>query len=276
MGVDNSCASSTCRGATADFETYERATGVPVNDLDSMATIGTFSATLIWIALPRQGIFLRESEIADFLALWRYIGHVIGAPTEPWLTDTKHTKLLMESLLYYEIDPSPTSQILATNLIRCLEDRPPMYATDSMLVASARWLNGNELCDRLGLKRPPLYYFALMAAQCLFFMLTCYTYRAVPSWDRWKIEFLRKGFWVMIVESQSGLKGEKSAFEFKYVPEFATLTEMDDSEEARQKTGGVETRNLKWLVIFVVGAGAATWLGVRLTLGIARRVFGGM
>jgi len=249
--------------------------GIPVNDLDSMATIGTFSATLIWLALPRQGIFLREHEIVDYLALWRYIGYVIGAPTETWLSDPKQTKMLMESLLYYEINPSSTSQILATNLIRCLEDRPPMYATDSMLIASARWLNGNELCDRLGLKRPPFYYFALMAAQCLFFMLSCYVYRAVPSWDRWKIKFLRKGFWTMIVESQSGLMGEKSAFEFKHVPEFATLTEMDDSEEAKMKTGGVETRNLKWLVIFVVGGGIATWLGVKVTLGITKRVLGG-
>ena len=33
--------------------------GVPINDLDCVATIGTFSATLIWLSFPRQGIWLR-------------------------------------------------------------------------------------------------------------------------------------------------------------------------------------------------------------------------
>lgn len=33
--------------------------GYPINDLDCVATIGAFSATLIWLSLPRQGIWLR-------------------------------------------------------------------------------------------------------------------------------------------------------------------------------------------------------------------------
>ncbi|TKA49814.1 hypothetical protein B0A49_11805 [Cryomyces minteri] len=48
--------------------------GIPINDLDSIATIGTFSATLIWLSFPRQAISLREQEITDYIALWRYIG----------------------------------------------------------------------------------------------------------------------------------------------------------------------------------------------------------
>ncbi|RWA06237.1 hypothetical protein EKO27_g8866, partial [Xylaria grammica] len=44
--------------------------GVPINDLDSMGTISVFSAAPIWLGLPRQGIRLREQEIADYLALW--------------------------------------------------------------------------------------------------------------------------------------------------------------------------------------------------------------
>jgi len=30
-----------------------RENGIPINDLDSIATIGTFSATLIWLSFPR-------------------------------------------------------------------------------------------------------------------------------------------------------------------------------------------------------------------------------
>ena len=36
--------------------------GIPINDLDCVATIGTFSATLIWLSFPRQGIWMRYEE----------------------------------------------------------------------------------------------------------------------------------------------------------------------------------------------------------------------
>jgi len=244
--------------------------GIPINDLDSIATISIFSAVLVWNALPRQGLFLRQQEIEDYIALWRYIGYVIGSPTDPYMTTPKYARATMESMLYYEINPTETSKILANNIIRCLEDRPPIYVTSSMLIASARWLNGNELCDRLGLARPSAYYWALMGGQCVFYMVMCYVYRAIPSWDRWKIEWLRRAFWIMIVDSKSGLDGQQTMFEFKYVPEFATLTEMDESEEARRKDSGIERRNLKWLL---VGIGVVTvmgWCGWKL----AKRMIG--
>jgi hypothetical protein len=93
----------------------------------------------------------------------------------------------MESLLLNEIDPSETSKILANNIIKSLEAQPPSYASKSFLEVNSRWLNGNSLCDRLGLGRPGIYYWALMAGQCLFFMAICYTYRAIPYLDKRKI-----------------------------------------------------------------------------------------
>lgn len=160
--------------------------GIPINDLDCIATIGTFSATLVWLAFPRQGIFLRKQEILDYIALWRYIGYLTGTPTEPFETPEKARKV-MESLLMNEIDPTETSKILANNVIKSLAGQPPQYASTAFLEASSRWLNGNELCDALGLGRPGWYYWSLMAGQCLFFMAICYTYRMIPYLDRRKI-----------------------------------------------------------------------------------------
>lgn len=91
------------------------------------------------------------------------------------------------------------------------------------------------------------------SGQCFFFTVMCYTYRLFPSRDRQKIDFLKKIFWFMIVESKTGLEGQEAFFEFKYVPEFATLTEMDESGEAKETVRGVEWRNLKWAV-FMVGS----------------------
>ena len=141
--------------------------GIPINDLDQIATIGTFSSTLIWLSFPRQGIFLRKQEIDDYLALWRYIAYIMGIPDE-WFSTQARAKTIMESLLYYEVEPSDMSRTMANNIIFALKEEPPTYASADMLTASARWLNGNELADQLGLKPVSIYYWSLMAGQCLF------------------------------------------------------------------------------------------------------------
>ncbi len=160
--------------------------GIPINDLDCIATIATFSATLIWLSFPRQGIWLRQQEIQDYIALWRLIAHYMGTPTQYFETPTK-ARAMTESLLFTEVDPSETSKVLANNIIKSLEAQPPSYASRDFLYANARWLNGNELADRLGLGQPSLWYWALVAGQCIFFMSLCYFYRSIPYLDRKKV-----------------------------------------------------------------------------------------
>lgn len=245
--------------------------GIPINDLDQIGTIGTFSATLIWLSLPRQGIFLRHQEIEDYLALWRYIGYLMGTPDE-WLSSTEKAKKVMESLLYYEVNPSEMSKTMANNIIYCLKEEPPIYASADMLTASARWLNGNELCDRLGLRRPSAYYWFLMAGQCLFFMFYCYTYRVIPSWDKPRIERLKKIFWELIVKGKWGLAGSETTFEFKYVPQYDTLTNLGDIGVSK-KQGSIEMRNLKALGIFVGVVTVGTVVAVKVASSILGRMW---
>jgi hypothetical protein len=160
--------------------------GVPINDLDSIGTISTFCATLIWLGFPRQGIWLRRQEIEDYIALWRLVAYYIGTPSDYFETPEK-AKCIMESLLISEIKPSRTSQVLANNIILSLQGQPPAYASRDFLDASARWLNGDDLSDALALGKPSLYYKSLVAGQCIFFMFICYTHRSIPYLDRKKI-----------------------------------------------------------------------------------------
>ena len=256
--------------------------GVPINDLDCMATIASFSSTILFISLPRQLIFPTAQEIEDYIALWRLIAHYTGTPTAYFETPAK-ARAIMETLLYYEINPSPTSSILANNIILALADTPPAYASPSFLAVNARWLNGNALCDALGLPHPSPYYWALMLGQCLFFAGICYTYRSIPALDRKKVKTLRKVFWGMIVEGKYGLKGERTSFEFKYVPDFGVNTTLGDVGEKGEKAGiekegtigdigsrGVEMRNLQTLGIAVVGMVVVSWTG----LWVVKRVVG--
>jgi hypothetical protein len=259
--------------ASTKPEYYDiQAWGIPINDLDSMATIATFSATLIWLSLPRQGIYLRKQEIEDYIALWRYIGHVVGCPTDQFETP-EQAKRLTEALLLYEIHPTETSKILANNIIRSLEGQPPGYASADFLIASARWLNGNDLCDELALSRPSLYYWSLMAGQCLFFCFFCYTYRRIPSLDRRKIETLKTVFYNIIVHSKYGLKGAESTFDFKYVPEYSTITALGVSEEEKQPHSGVESRNRNTFLIGLAVVGVGSWMAFGLARAVVRFVW---
>ena len=172
-----------------------------------------------------------------------------------------------------EIDPSPTSALLANNIIRALENIPPAFASRSFLEVNARWLNGNELCDALELGKPSAYYWCLMAGQCLFFMGLCYTYRSFETLDRRKVGALKKAFWEWIVEGKYGLKGEKTVFELKYVPELGVGTTAGrEDDEVKSDGAGVEGRSLRTLVVVVVGFGLGCWVMGRIVRGMVGMV----
>lgn len=225
--------------------------GIPINDMDSIGTITSFSASLIWISLPRQGIFLRQQEVVDFLALWRYVGYLVGCPTNFLATPAK-AKAVMESLLLHEINPAHTSRILANNIIKSLEAHPPLCSSAGMLTASARWVNGDELADALGLAQPSPYYWVLMAGHCAFFCIICYTIRFIPYLDRKNIDALKKIFYTSVVDSNFGLEGKENLFEFKNVPGHSITTRLEQRDEARLTYLGTVRKSLGWL-LFAAG-----------------------
>lgn len=245
--------------------------GIPINDLDSIGTIGTFSTTIVYHALPRQGIFPTQREIIDYIALWRLIAHYMGTPTDFFSTPAR-AKAMMESLLMHEINPSQLSATLANNVIRCLENQPPAYASRSFLEANARWLNGDQICDALHLGHPSFYHRSLVAGQCIFFMALTYFYRLFPSLDRRKIESLKKAFWQVIVESKYGLQGEETVFEFKHIPQFDTVTYIGGDEGAFKGHREVEARNLRALVLGLVAVGGVGYGGWKMSVWVVRGV----
>jgi hypothetical protein len=156
--------------------------GVPVNDLDCIGTMANFSSTLIWVGLPRQGIYLRPQETVDLLALWRYVAYLMGTPQETFATP-ESAKAMMESLLVSEIEPSKKSSALANNIITGFEGQAPGYPSRGFLNAEALWLNGRQLCRELKLDHPSLYHQALVFGQCFLFALLGYLSRSIPIWD---------------------------------------------------------------------------------------------
>lgn len=163
------------------------ALGVPINDLDCIGTINTFSATVIFVGLPRQGIFPRAQETTDYLALWRYVAYLMGTP-HAWLTTPESALRMTESLLAAEIRPTAASARLAGNIVAGLRGTPPTYASGAFLRAQTHWLVGRELADALAVPRPGPGYFALVAGQCLLFMFASYVNRSVGFLDERNIK----------------------------------------------------------------------------------------
>ncbi|TGZ84635.1 hypothetical protein EX30DRAFT_4850 [Ascodesmis nigricans] len=209
--------------------------GIPVNEMDSIMTIMTFSASLVWISLPRQGIFLRKQEIVDYIALWRLISHYMGSPTDA-LATPEIARAYMESGLLTELRPTALSQQLSHNIIVALAHQPPSYPSEDFLVAAARWLNGNELSEALALPQPSLRARALIFVQIIFVAIISYSSRLLPELGKKRVEFIKNALWRVIIIA--GLGGETD-FAFKFVPQVSTVTEYGK---------GVEWRNFKVLV----------------------------
>ncbi|TEA17426.1 Rubber oxygenase [Colletotrichum sidae] len=248
--------------------------GIPVNDLDSIGTISTFSATLIWIGLPRQGIHLTTQEKEDYVALWRWVAHILGTPTDVF-ESVSRARAMMESLMISEIQPSDTSRALATNVLSGLSNQPPSYVSREFLAAETYWLNGAKLARELGVKRPPFYYSLLVLGQCIFFMVLCYCNRLFPQWGEARNKKVQQALFSLTIHNPAlGALGKETKFEFQYIP---TLDMMSTAAAAagtataapgssHLKSHGprrTERRNLVALVLASLFVALLSWLGVR-------------
>ena len=83
-------------------------------------------------------------------------------------------------------------------------------------------------------------------------------------------------FWEVIVKAKWGLADEETTFDFKYVPEYDTLTELGKHEERKLMKSGIESRNLKTFAVFagvcLVGLSVGTYAMVK----VASHVLGTM
>ncbi|KAI0203090.1 hypothetical protein F4808DRAFT_418994 [Astrocystis sublimbata] len=237
--------------------------GVPINELDSLGTISAFSTAVMWIGLPRQGIYMRKQEEADYLALWRYVAYIMGAPHD-WMATPESARGMMESLLVSEICPSAASANLANNIITGLQDHAPTFSSRQFMCAQTHWLSGRDLAEKLEIDRPSIYYSSLMLGQCLLFMAVCYINRSFAWLDDHNIDLSRRIFNNLIIKNKSkGGLGYKSRFLFKFVPQFDRIS----TERGAIVTGsgvfrpGIERTALISLISFSTIAATGFWYG---------------
>ncbi|KAL4930740.1 oxygenase MpaB family protein [Aspergillus undulatus] len=133
-----------------DTSTY----GVPANAIDSMHSISVFSCSPMWLQLPQFGVHPTTAEITSYIALFRYLAYLLGAPHAPYFAGAETARRVMESMLVHEMRITETSHVVAYNFLQVATSLPsPFYVSMGFAAAGSRWINGDELCNELKMVR---------------------------------------------------------------------------------------------------------------------------
>lgn len=210
------------RGDYFDMESL----GVPISTVGSIHSITTFCCNHSWLQLPFMGIHPTEQETADYIALFRYVAHVIGTPTEHVETPSR-AKATMESMLLNEYRLNDTAYIVSHNLIQCLTDLPPFNVSAGFIEAGSRVFNGHEFCDKIRLGRPGLYSYACFRGFCWLVRGLALLQHNIPAFDALVTGFFKRSLHEGVIHSKEGLAGG-SKLEFKHVPQAGKLIGRED------------------------------------------------
>ncbi|KAM0703981.1 hypothetical protein Q7P35_008987 [Cladosporium inversicolor] len=110
--------------------------GLPINTLDSVHSISTFCCSPMWSQLPKMGIHPTEDEIKDYIALFRYLGHLLGVPQALFDTTARAQKI-MQAMMEQESQPTATSQTVARNFIQTITSTRPHKLSNGFVAAGA-------------------------------------------------------------------------------------------------------------------------------------------
>jgi hypothetical protein len=169
--------------------------GVPINQEDMASTLLAFSANVLVGLDFISGMVLSRQERLDYLALWRYIGWLLGVKTvsdaEPIALLSSslppldpcgpgygrsrdpilHSDAILQSVIFHILDPDETSVEIAHHLLKVSRNKAPatkdgekppkdLYLTDWFFFRSlqARRFVGNPLADALCLPLHPYFW----------------------------------------------------------------------------------------------------------------------
>ncbi|RHZ63951.1 hypothetical protein CDV55_105128 [Aspergillus turcosus] len=188
--------------------------GIPINTGDSIHSITTFCCNHMWLQLPKFWIKPSQQEIDDYIALFRYMGYLLGTPTAYFETSEK-AKLTMESCYLHELRITETSRVVAYNFVQCVCNLPaPFHVSKGFIEAGSRWINGDEVCDEVGLGRPGVLHYLAFTGHCMLVASMAWMQRLIPGLDALVINCYRSILYQGLVRRKS-----RTSFQFQYVPQ---------------------------------------------------------
>lgn len=200
--------------------------GIPINQEDMGATLLAFSVNVLDGIDIISGTAVSEQERLDYLALWRYIGWLLGVETEG---DTRSNKsppmielppldpcgpglgqkpnanqnsaALLDSIIFHLLDPDETSKEISHHLLKITDRKPPslnlseipeeFYSNDLFYFRAlqCRRLIGDPLADALQLPLHPNRWKRMKHRMKSTFFLTLFRYYTLAT--MW-VPFVRK------------------------------------------------------------------------------------
>ncbi|KAG7355774.1 DUF2236 domain containing protein [Nitzschia inconspicua] len=201
-----------------DVRTY----GVPINQEDMSATLLAFSVNVLVGIDLISGFTLPRQQKLDYLALWRYLGWLLGVETEygerqtglptmdelppldpcgPGLNcsapdDTiKNSNSILQSVIFHLLDPDKSSVDIAHHLLKITDRKPPatsprkipenFYKNELFYYRcyNCRKMIGDPLADALELPFHPNPFCRLkIQAKSIFFFSLFRLYTAAAIW----------------------------------------------------------------------------------------------
>ncbi|CAD6586807.1 MAG: hypothetical protein TREMPRED_004561 [Tremellales sp. Tagirdzhanova-0007] len=148
------------RGVKNEYD--EHVDGIPINQEDLLATLGSFAIAPLW-SLRRMKILLTEEEEEAYVAVWRHIGFYLGVSPSRLAQyyagprPVSHASKLFTCITMHLFDTDNTGidhRLTSTfRLLSAVAGRPPRYTPISYHLAISRFLLGDGLADRLALPR---------------------------------------------------------------------------------------------------------------------------
>ncbi|KAI7783625.1 transcriptional regulator [Diaporthe eres] len=172
--------------------------------------ISTVRVRLLHSSVRKRIMKLAKSR-PDYFDVEKFGVPVKQAGLDPFHHDAK---AVMESMLIHELHVTPTSRIVGHNFVECLKDLPPVNISAQFIEAGSRVLNGDELCDSLGLGRPGWYSYACFKGHCWLVQVLALAQHSIPSLDHTITEFWKDLLHEAVIQSKGGLNGG-SKFDFK-------------------------------------------------------------
>ena len=144
--------------------------GVPLSSAHLGYAICVFSIRLVEQAVSVGAKFSRE-EVASFLALWRYVGHLMGIPDSVLYIDETHARHIIKTTLLCEPPPGRHSIEMAQAFVHNvpkvagIDDPKEAQSVRNLVFRLSRALIGNELADALQFPKSnrigTLYFFRM-------------------------------------------------------------------------------------------------------------------
>jgi hypothetical protein len=128
--------------------------GVPINQHDMVATTILFSASVLR-GLRRLGFGVSAKEAAGYVALWRYVGELMGVAPEILPRSETEGLELAELILATQEPPDDDARALTQALLGAplFADSAPTPTQRAFASAICRYLIGDEMADHLQLPR---------------------------------------------------------------------------------------------------------------------------